>query len=88
VTTLKDEADVSRVLDPVYAHSPQLWMVTSGTCSKVNLVYYEYNCSVLEGYLDRRYRLLKTVAFRGSLARLFVRTSGPRSERPLNQDAN
>jgi uncharacterized membrane protein len=88
VTTLKDEADVSRVLDPVYAHSPQLWMVTSGTCSKVNLVYYEYNCSVLEGYLDRRYRLLKTVSFRGSLARLFVRTSGPRSERPLNQDAN
>jgi uncharacterized membrane protein YgdD (TMEM256/DUF423 family) len=39
------------------------------------LVYFKYNCGFLESYLARKYRLVKTVVFRGSLVRLYARAS-------------
>ncbi len=72
-TTLTDERDVARVLDPIRATSPRLWLVTTGRCEDMPLNYYNYRCRYLDEYLARRYRLVRSVAFRGSLARLYVR---------------
>lgn len=88
VTTLTDEAEVARALDPVYSRSSRLWMVTSGLCTDVNLVYYNYNCGYLEAYLQRKYRIVKSIAFRGSLVRLYVRATDASSDVPLRHNAN
>lgn len=74
-TTLHSETDVARVLDPLYARSSTLWLVSRDECAGANLTVYDYNCPYLEAYLRRRYRLARTVDFRGSIARLFVRAS-------------
>jgi multisubunit Na+/H+ antiporter MnhF subunit len=79
-TTLDDEGAVARVLEPVRARSPHLWLVTTGLCLDSRIVYYNYHCRYLETYLERRYRLVRSVVFRGSLARLYERSSAPAAD--------
>jgi hypothetical protein len=72
-TTLNAEADVARVLDPVRAKSDRLWLVTQDACDRPGFKAYDYHCSFLEAYLLPRYQMVRSVAFAGSLARLYVR---------------
>jgi hypothetical protein len=71
---LPNSAEVARVLDPIRARSEQLWMVTTDDCQQGPPALYDYHCRYLEAYLNRRYRIVRSVAFRGSLARLYART--------------
>jgi hypothetical protein len=72
-STLNASADVSRVLDPIRARSRNLWLVTTGECTAVAPQIYDYHCRYLDAYLNRRYQLARTVAFRGTLVRLYRR---------------
>jgi hypothetical protein len=63
------------VLDPVRAHSNLLWLITSGACERRAMQAYDYHCGLLEAYMGRHYRLQRSVAFAGSLARLYSRTT-------------
>jgi hypothetical protein len=81
-TTLSDQLDAARVLDPVRAGSPGLWVITSGSCEPSDTVYSRYNCGFLEAYLRQRYRIAKTVSFQGTLARLYMRTQAASSDQP------
>ncbi len=80
--TLTNESDVARILDPVREHWASLWMVTTTDCSGPEPVLYNYHCRYLETYLKRRYHLVKSVPFRGSLARLYSRIPGATAELP------
>lgn len=71
-TTLTGESQVARVLDPLRMRTERLWIVTTGPCIPSLLRAYNYNCQYLETYLQRRYRVVKSVAFRGALARLYA----------------
>jgi hypothetical protein len=68
---LTDPTEVALTLDPVHAQSQLLWLVTTDDCSAPPPAIYDYHCGYLEAYMKRRYRIVKTVAFRGSLARLY-----------------
>ncbi len=74
-TTLTGEADAARVLGPVRARSPRLWLVTTRTCSTTAAAAYDYNCRYLEAYLARYYHLRESVPFSGSMVRLYERNS-------------
>lgn len=71
--TLRGESDVARVLDSTGDPTGRLWVVTTGDCGQRLADIYDYHCAYLEAYLDRRYRLIRTVPFRGSSARLYSR---------------
>jgi hypothetical protein len=87
-TTLSGEADVARVLDPVYAAADRIWLVTGVVCGNPKVNGYDYNCRFLEAYMQRRYRMVKSFDFRGSVARLYEREPGARPESPGLPDAN
>jgi hypothetical protein len=73
-TSLAGEFDVAHVLDPVAARSQRLWLVTNGEpCRRVELANYNYHCYFLEDYMTHRYQLVRSVVFRGALARLYTR---------------
>jgi len=73
-TRLMGEYDVARVLDPIRARSAYLWIVTDGNkCVSFDPNGYNYNCRFLEAYLTHHYNLVRSVSFRGSLARLYER---------------
>jgi hypothetical protein len=72
-TALTDVADVARVLEPVRARSERIWVVTENLCRPADIAVYDYHCRFLEAYLTHRYRLEKTVLFRGTVARRYVR---------------
>jgi hypothetical protein len=71
--TLTSEAEVARVLDPVRADAPQLWLVTADSCEARPVRIYDFQCHFLNAYLAGRYRLVRNVAFRGARARLYIR---------------
>jgi len=87
-TTLHDESDVAHVLDAVHAASRHLWMVTGDACPSARLGNYNYNCRYLEAYLNRRYRVVRTVVFRGALARLYLRLPRMSSDPQGGRNAN
>jgi hypothetical protein len=87
-TTLTDESEVARVLDPVRARAQRLWVVTGGECRELALDGYNYHCRFLETFLDRRYRLERSVVFRGALARLYVRVPGVSLDSRVMRGAN
>lgn len=81
--TLGSESEVALALDPVRRGSRELWVVTTGDCT-ADHHEYDYHCKYLEAYLNQRYRLEKSVPFRGALAQLYVRTSGEGSSARAN----
>lgn len=83
-TTLHSEADVAQVLDPLRSVSPNFWLVTKDECPAANVSVYAYNCGYLEAYLQNRYRLVRRVEFRGSIARLFERLAPVSSLQPVH----
>ena len=72
-TTLNASADVERVLDPVRQRADRLWLVTQTPCRAWQPDAFDYHCGFLETYLAQHYRLTRSVAFRGALARLYVK---------------
>jgi hypothetical protein len=87
-TTLRDEADVARALDPVRAMASRLWLVTGVVCGNPKLNGYDYNCRFLEAYMEHRYRMVESIAFRGTVARLYERGSAARIDLPPSRHAN
>ncbi len=72
-TTLTAKAEVAQVVEPLGLHSKRLWLVTTTACLEGPYSNYGYNCRYLESYLQRRYRAMKVVAFKGSFATLYTR---------------
>jgi hypothetical protein len=72
-TTLYASADVERVLDPVRQRADRLWLVTQTACRIWQPDAFDYHCGFLETYVAQHYRLTRSVAFRGALARLYVK---------------
>jgi uncharacterized membrane protein len=70
LTTITDDSQVSRVLDPVRARSRTLWLVTPDECGDT---LYKDSCRFVEDYMKKRYRIQETAVFRGTLARLYTR---------------
>jgi hypothetical protein len=85
---LTDDAQVSSALDPIRARAQRLWIVTTDDCRQPRIDYYNYECHFLEEYLSRRYRLVRGVAFRGALARHYVRSSEGRADSSGKRYAN
>lgn len=71
--TLSNEAEVARSLEAVRAPAGEIWLVTTDDCGPGIAGYYDYHCGLLENYVKRRYRVVKSIAFNGSLARLLLR---------------
>jgi hypothetical protein len=72
-TTLGAPADVAGVLDPVRQRANRLWLVTQTACRSWQPDAFDYHCGFLEAYVAQHYQLTRSVAFRGALARLFVK---------------
>jgi hypothetical protein len=70
--TLTNESQVARVLDPAKLHVEKLWIVTTGICRSSTATDPTHNCRYLEAYLQHHYRIIKTIAFRGALVRLYA----------------
>jgi hypothetical protein len=87
-TTLSSEADVARVLDPALGTADRLWLVTGVVCGDRRLNGYDYNCRFLEAYMQRKYRMIQSFEFRGSVARLYERDRGARPDLPASPNGN
>jgi hypothetical protein len=72
-TTLRSQADVARVLDPVRLRTDRLWLVTQTVCRDLMPDAYDYHCGILENYMEHYYRVTRNADFRGAEARLYVR---------------
>jgi hypothetical protein len=89
-TTLSGVSEVARVLDPVRAAADRLWLVTGVACGNARLSgdNYNYNCRFLEEYMQQKYRLVESIAFDGSVARLYERGAAARTGQPKRRHAN
>jgi hypothetical protein len=87
-TTLRDEADVARALDPLRSGASRLWLVSGLVCGNPGLNASDYNCRFLDDYMQHRYRMIESIAFRGTVARLYEQVSAARAGLPMRRHAN
>jgi hypothetical protein len=64
---LKDESEIAAALSSVPGEHQQLWLVTYDQCQSFGV---DYNCGLLEGYVDKNYNVVSDKAFYQSRVRL------------------
>lgn len=67
---LKDESEITSALSSVEGEHQQLWLVTHDQCQSFGV---DYNCGILEGYVNRNYSVLSDKTFYHSRVRLLQR---------------
>lgn len=72
---LNSEVDVANALNSVYLHnkSNELLIITLSTCHEPNPEGINLNCVYFDSYLNKRYDLVKSTQFKGSLVRLYAK---------------
>jgi Dolichyl-phosphate-mannose-protein mannosyltransferase len=67
---LKDESEIAAALSIVPGDHQQLWLVTYDQCQSFGV---DYNCGILEGYVERHYNVASDKTFYQSRVRLLQR---------------
>ena len=66
-------AEVARVIDPVRARANELWLVSPGPCGPETPGRPLYHCRYVTQYFAQYYRLVRSVALKGTLLELYAR---------------